>query len=537
VPGVLLAALACSPEEPPPGDAPPYATELVYESERVRVYVEPDKPFCQGDGAYMDAHIERVAAAIGIAPPEQVGVFVLGDERQDEIADWCSSSRATGCFAPHSGIVLTQVSSLTHELDHAVFEALNGDVHSRFWLEAVACAFEDGASKFGSYTDGLLEQSSYFAYEDGDHLLRFLQATYGTAALANFYVSIEPDWQREDIDAAFAEAFGVSYEQLIDQYERDAAYLYPGFGACADGEVVDVPIGETQLALSLDCDAADTHTFVGEAIDAMYVRRRLRVPELVDLRIEYSSPGKLVQLRPCYDEPIAQNEHDSRLYSDAWFSWRGDKPPTMGLLSHQDAVPAGTHEFSFAVARGEAVELELTIKATPTPEFEGVPPPNGEFLLALRIDETGLPLQFILTVINQAEPGSFAPRMTLQPLQLALGSITQPRDAISPTSSTTDVNHPYEWRGDELPLEVSYDDVTIPGAANPNDGTDIYLEGAHLFGSFRGPDALCGSLEGYTGAAESWGPDIGGSFAAIRLTDTTAVTLPHVFPSSCDELP
>jgi hypothetical protein len=487
LPVVALGAalLACGPEQP---DVE-LTNELVYESDRVKVFVEAGTPFCRGDGARMDAHIEALAQDFGVAPPEQVPVWVVGD-------------------------------AIDHELNHAVFERLEPDAEqvSKFWFEAYASAWETDFSEYPYYTGGLEEQAEHAASEQARHFIRWLQATHGTAALADFYASLT--------DQGFADVFGASYEQTFTQFKAEAAKFYPGFRWCEDAELIEVPLGETHVSLRADCDAADTHTFDDPPIEAMYVRRILRLGDEADLHIEFSSPARIVRVHPCFDG--AGLDWDDPRQDNDWYDYGGSGGvPTMELVSQREQVAAGDNLFAFAVPLGDPVDLELVITATPPSDFEGEPPPAGQFLFALSSDlSPGLPLQFILTVDNPADPYGWLPNFTLQPLSLELGSQTAPREPVGPPLVENGVGV------SQLYFEFSSDDYTIPGAANPNDGTDVAWLGSYVYGNFVGPDAICGGIE-----AGSWFDLIGGTFAAIRVDDTSPAALPQQFPSSCDELP
>jgi hypothetical protein len=520
LPVVALGAalLACEHE-------PPLATEWVYESAQLDVFIEPDMPFCRGDGARMDAHVLALSEELEVEPPEKVPVFLVGDDRSELIDRWCNDSQNAmgGCFN-HDQMILSMVWALPHELNHAVFHQLNPEVHgiSRFWSEAFAVGWEThGSHPFSSSGEILDGQSEQAAYELSAHFVRWLRATRGSAALADFYVSLERGWARADVDVAVADVFGATYQQLLEQYQSDSADRYPGYRWCEDAEVIDVPIGETEVTLRADCDASDTHTFHDSPVEAMHVRRILRLGERSDLHIEYSSPARILRVHPCFDESGIRGS-DPRLDGHAWYSYTGSGVPSMAVASERQKVAAGDNLFAFAVPLGAPVELELVITATPSHQFDGEPPPDGQFLLALNSERSpgaeesgapakgqvdpGLPMQFILTVDNEGGDHAWEPSFTLQPLD-------ESREPVGEPLTTRDVNVGNAWFGSGLMLEAWID------------------EGGHLFGNFTGPDALCGTLAAESDLAQ------GGTFAAIRVEDISPSALPPQFPTSCDELP
>lgn len=361
----LVVTSSCMPDEarPEPLAPPDIETVLVYESERVQIFTQPQMLFCRGDGARIDAHIEQLSTDLEIAPPTQFPVYVLKNGTGELISDWCTGGAnpdVTGCFRPW--IVVSQVRSVPHELNHAVFRTVNphAGADSHFWEEAYASAWETRETQmYLAAIPGLQAQ------EDGHsagHWVRWLLDAHGIATVRDFYASIEPDSDRADTDAAFADVFGASYEQMVTQYGSQAAPLYPGYGWCDDVDVIDVPLGETHVTLRADCEAPDTYALAYPAVEAMYVRRILRLAQRSDLRIEYSSDTGVLNRHPCFEEPVA-SEDDPRLSGDASFWNIGSGVPAMGPLSTMDNIEPGDNLFEFAFPTGGPVEVEAIIRA------------------------------------------------------------------------------------------------------------------------------------------------------------------------------
>lgn len=363
-----LVVAACVVEEQPAESlAPPdIDAELVYESARMQVRVEPGMTFCQGDGVQMDAHIERMSSQFGIDAPPEVAIWVVRNDMGEAIAEWCpvdSDGSIGGCFSPW--MVMAKRWAVPHELNHAALRILNSDASraSGFWYEAYASAWETDESTFG--ITGLAEQTKSAAYDRGDHLVRWLVETYGIEAVADFYASLERDWSREQVDTAFAAVFGVSYDQVLMQYETETPPFYPGFGWCDDSEVADVPIGETTLMFRADCDAPDTYAFADPPItEAMYVRRVLRLAQPADLNFEFSSDVGILNIHPCFETPV-ESEDDPRLLSQAWYENIGSGVPPMGPDATRDGVPAGNSLFEFVVPIAAPRDVEVIIQADP----------------------------------------------------------------------------------------------------------------------------------------------------------------------------
>lgn len=145
---------------------------------------------------------------------------------------------------------------------------------------------------------------------------------------------------------------------------------------------------------------------------------------------------------------------------------------------------------------------------------------DGWWLLALDTGSPGLPFQFVVFVA-QTSPGVWD--MTFQPLALDVGSTTTPRFP---------VGEPRLYQGAEFsegaPLQFYTGSLTIPGEANPVNGTPVTLD-AFLDGSEAG-DPYCGPVTG--AVLEPVQADLAGSsFATTRIPDPTA--LPTDFPMAC----
>jgi hypothetical protein len=366
----VLFLAACGGVESPPdlAEPPDLETALVYESEWVQVFTTPEMMFCRGDAARMDAQIQSVSTLLDIDPPlQQVPVYVVGYYDADVINEWCFKSLVEektigGCF--RNWMVVAQPPWVSHELDHAALYALNPSVTSAFWLEAYASAWEPEESS-GMYFDSLPGQDVVGAYAQGQHLVRWLTEVHGIEPVRDFYAALESDWERVDIDEAFADVFGVSYEQMLLDYEDDVPPIYPGYGWCDDVEVIEVPLGETNVTLHFDCDAPDTHTFYHlYPIEGMYIRRILRLEQAADLELSYSSETGVLKRHPCLETPV-ESEDDPRLADSAWHQFIGTGVPAIGPVTWSDGVPAGDNLFEFVVPLGSPITVETTIRAEP----------------------------------------------------------------------------------------------------------------------------------------------------------------------------
>ncbi|MFO7565195.1 MAG: hypothetical protein R6X02_21300 [Enhygromyxa sp.] len=335
----------------------------VYESNRIEIYTQPNTAFCRGDGARMDAHVDRLVAKFGAEPP-RVPVYVVPDDWGESIADWCFGSFNTlaGCFQPW--VIMSKFWAVPHELNHVVLEALNNNRNVRgaslFWFEAYASTWETDAS--ARRIKGLPEQSTWAAYRTADHLIRWLEDIRGPAAVRDFYAALGRDWEPEEVEAAFVEIFGMSYAQALERYQTQAPLLYPGFGWCEDVELIELGLGTTRFELRFDCEAADTYALADFPAGGMYLRRVLRLERPSELRIESSRELGVLKRHPCLERPI-EAEDDLRLADSAWFEAR--RGASMESVSIIEAVPAGDNLIEFVVPLGEPVEVEVRVRAKP----------------------------------------------------------------------------------------------------------------------------------------------------------------------------
>jgi hypothetical protein len=156
-----------------------------------------------------------------------------------------------------------------------------------------------------------------------------------------------------------------------------------------------------------------------------------------------------------------------------------------------------------------------TSDSGPTPGLQ-----DGWWHLALDTGSPGLPYQFLVSTTETA-PGVWD--MTLQSLALDVGSTTSPRYPVGEPRFYPGVAY-----DEGMPLKFYTGVLTIPGEANPINGTDVTLD-AFLDGSDLG-DPFCGPVSG--AVLEPIQADLAGStFATTQIPDPE--TLPVDFPATC----
>ena len=145
----------------------------------------------------------------------------------------------------------------------------------------------------------------------------------------------------------------------------------------------------------------------------------------------------------------------------------------------------------------------------------------GDFLLAVSTTvDRGKPFQFVASNVVSEVDGQVVLSTCLQPLALAQGKVTTPRDPVGAPLCFAGV----PLVGGSFTLDLGV--VMIAGAANPITGADIVVSMV-MDGTIEGDDFYCGTVSG-----EVMEPPIGqidgSTFAAVRLTQPGVLPDPVV---------
>ncbi len=203
----------------------------------------------------------------------------------------------------------------------------------------------------------------------------------------------------------------------------------------------------------------------------------------------------------------------------------GPVVPTDSMGEEGDSTGAGSGS-SESGDTGSGPGTTTTVPGTsssttlpmPRPDLGGMQDIDGTYLLAVAaIIDPGHPLQYIARV--QVSGGTM--QLVLQPLSLAIGSTTEPRQPYGDPVA-------YEGilvEGGCFTLDMGL--VTAAGATNPITGSDITTT-LVLEGCFEGT-FLCGTVSGFV--SQPLQLDLTGStFAAVEANPSM---LPVEFPTSC----
>ena len=146
---------------------------------------------------------------------------------------------------------------------------------------------------------------------------------------------------------------------------------------------------------------------------------------------------------------------------------------------------------------------------------------SGDFLLAVSTTvDRSKPFQFVASNVVSEVDGQVVLSTCLQPLSLAQGKVTTPREPVGAPLCFAGV----PLVGGAFTLDLGI--VMIAGAANPITGADIVVSMV-MDGMITGDDSYCGTVSGNV-MQPPIGQIDGSTFAAVRLTQPGVLPDPVV---------
>ncbi len=258
------------------GCSDPYAlglpsTELVYESEGLRIHAEGSMLPCAGVGPSMDRALGFFSREFGLSDVDEIiDVYWLTEASLSETSTSCGRVEgARGCLAG-DGLVLVLYLPTEHELVHAYFaNRAPGRAHS-FFEEGIAVVYGRDPV-FDGATSDLREALQQGARLEGKHYARaghftsFLLDEYGPEQVGRFLVALVGTRDLAGVEPIFRESFGITLDEFIQKYEAEApACGSAGWNRTSDceSESESEPLSWRQPwawehELSLDCSSAD----------------------------------------------------------------------------------------------------------------------------------------------------------------------------------------------------------------------------------------------------------------------------------------
>ena len=247
----LLSVSACRQPERPPG-------EVVYESDRVRLYAEASVSYCGGTADYLERHLDQVESRYGLSPPQIVEYYLLGD-----LDDWCEQvPDSTACGG--SGLVYATAAPSTHELSHAIRATPSRAVVTEGWAELM----DNGMPPYSASeaipdavrVDG--PDLPFELYASAGAFMQYVELDFGADAVRRLLDETDGEMTFAEFETVFAEITGVALDmyaavaQSVPCDSRGASWV---LATCSrqDG----LAIAEQPLDWDLDasCSSADAY--------------------------------------------------------------------------------------------------------------------------------------------------------------------------------------------------------------------------------------------------------------------------------------
>lgn len=270
---VLIAALhgfACG--EPSMGEAvdadlepePPPEPDL--RSTYLDVFLDPDTRLCAPTLARLDAEVERLAAALGVAAdPETRIVLYYGDV---SVKERCDIDLDVGEFmwggcADEDGLwIAAQPGAESHEIVHAL-RLHAGLAGPRYWEEGLATRYGTWRPylELRVWASGDLQPSQSLrssekpdqaAYMEAAHFIAFLEQAYGAEAVRALSRSLG---EGEEPDVAFEQVLGDALDVVEERWLTEADPMYE-LGPLCEAELA---VGAEPVVVrgEIGCDVED----------------------------------------------------------------------------------------------------------------------------------------------------------------------------------------------------------------------------------------------------------------------------------------
>ena len=283
----LCVVLVCGCEE---ATELPDLPELTVEIEGIRIGLADDYEDtpCAGDLSRLEAHLSEVESLTGFRRSSPIDIYLMSPEGVCR-----EGSRA--CYRGDLDAVFSSWGDLRHEVVHAV-ERGNLNFPSVFWAEGHAEA-GGGLTSWKSIHGPLLVEglgsNDLVNYASAGHFARYLVETRGWEA-----------YQRA-IESGVEEVFGVSEEELVAEYEREAPAAYPPRHPCPFPELQSDGAGEWRESFNFSCDTPGATQYEYRGFPASPGAAILRSVELEAGTYEVElDGGREVVLLGCHTEEL-----------------------------------------------------------------------------------------------------------------------------------------------------------------------------------------------------------------------------------------
>lgn len=254
-------------------DAPP---EPDVRGTYLDVFLAPDTRICAPTLERLDAEVERLSEALGVAlDPEQRIALHYGDQLVKEL---CDIEAEVGEFvwggcADRDGLwIAAQPGAESHEIVHAL-RSREGLFGPPYWEEGLASYYGTWRpySELSVWASGELQPSQSLrsvelpdraGYTESAHFIAFLDQTYGdepVRALSGMLgEGVEPG-------AAFEQVLGVSLESVEQRWKTEAEPMYELGPSCE----ADIVVGAEPVVLrgEIGCDVPGVLGPMAQSVD------------------------------------------------------------------------------------------------------------------------------------------------------------------------------------------------------------------------------------------------------------------------------
>ena len=282
-----------------------------YETPSLRVALTFDTELCLGHLDMWQAHVEFIERTFHVS---REFAWMLVYEDPAPIAEDCGvDNPSRGCWNGEVAYVTTD--SAQHELVHAWMASLHHKT-LRSLSEGLAERLSGSVRARG---DDLLTVADLLAtvdigdslgypaekYEEAAHFVAWLLAEYTPDVFMEFYKQARVGMTEDELSAVTTEVFGITAEELLQNYQASAKDYYPGMSAAACGQGPVVPWKGEEATWSAAGSCAEGPLF-GFAELGQWQRVTIEVQTAGTYRLDVG--GRWAAMTRCILEPLDEAE-------------------------------------------------------------------------------------------------------------------------------------------------------------------------------------------------------------------------------------
>lgn len=234
----------------------------VFETEHFEYFADDD--YCPEVADWMEEHFAAHATLFGFSLPEGEKISYFRYADGGDIPDCKEASGCADGLEVSSGSLVEE-----HELIHAYASTIGRP--PRFFREGLAVAMsgssggDDLPVNHDAPVEAMLTDADLdavvpppAAFDEAASFTRYLIEKYGVEAYVAMYANLDADAERDEVDAAFEDAFDEELDTIVEDWHGVAGErrgdVYENLTQCARGAS---PLDGTDLAAELTCSEAD----------------------------------------------------------------------------------------------------------------------------------------------------------------------------------------------------------------------------------------------------------------------------------------